>query len=598
MRDRVIVLKLGGSVLADEDALPLAVHELYRWWRGGQRVVAVVSALRGVTESLMQRTQGAHDAHARAALLATGEHSSAALLALALDRAGVPSCVLSPAALGLLAQGPVLDAEPLQLDTHALRAAHARDEVAIVPGWCAQDSEGRTVVLGRGGSDLTALFVAQRLGAARCRLLKDVDGLYERDPRQPGPAPRRFATASFERALATDGSIVQHKAVRFAAQHGLPFELGASLSDAPTRVGAAQSCFAPPREPRLPLRVALLGLGSVGSAFLRLSQRLPDQLQVVAIAVRNLSLPREGLPDGVWLSDDCRAVARCGADVVVELMGDVPAAAPTVRAALRAGAHVVSANKALLASRGEALQSLARQRGRRLLFSAAVGGAMPLLERVAALGGARVASVRAVLNGTTNFVLEALAAGHSLQQALTDARAAGLAEADAARDLSGHDAAHKLCLLARALGVRGITLEDIPCEALDESAAATLPHSSTHSDRSGHDACAVPSHVVRQVAELHLAASTSGNTALCSVRLARVPPDDPLAALRGADNAAVITLNDDSRQLVRGRGAGGRPTAEAVLADLLSLRSQGARRPGQQPPTLAWRAPRQATSGT
>jgi len=606
----VIVLKLGGSVLADEAALELAVHELYRWWRSGTRVVAVVSALRGVTEALLERLRpsdagadadapaaavAAGDAHARAALLATGEASSAALLALALERAGVPSCVLAPAALGLVAEGPPLDGQPVSLEPQALHAAHARDELVIVPGWCAVDAAGRPMLLGRGGSDLSALFLAQELGASRCRLLKDVDGLYERDPRRSGPAPRRFALAAFADALATDGSIVQHKAVRYAQRHGMPFELGAWLDDVPTRLGPGPGCFAPRRGKPRPLRLALLGLGAVGSELLRLARALPGELEVVAIAVRDLSRPRVGLPQGVLLSDDACAVARCGADVVLELMGGVSLAGQAQSAALLAGSHVVTANKALIAERGPALRGLARRCARRLVFAAAVGGAMPLLERLTGLGRDRVRGVRAVLNGTTNAVLESLAAGLDLERALADARRAGYAEADCSRDLSGQDAADKLCLLASALGVRDLAPGDIACDVLDADVVArwlrgagavavgavgAVGVHAAHAMPAAGEAQAVPpgrvepalhaaQPVMRQVAELDL----SEGVVRASVRLVSVDAVDPLAHVSGAGNAASVTLVDGTQRLVRGCGAGGRPTAEAVLADVLALRA-------------------------
>ena len=223
MRERVIVLKLGGSVLLDEAALPSAVHEIYRWRRAGYAVAAVVSALAGETDRLLARAREAApdgSPYTAAALAANGEALAASLLAAALDRAGVPACVLSPSALRLRAEGAPLDAAPAALDRGRLARALAREGVAIVPGFAGEDADGRTVLFGRGGSDLTALFLAHELGA-RCRLLKDVGALFERDPAAPGPPPRRYARASFADALALDGSIVQHKALRFARDRAL-----------------------------------------------------------------------------------------------------------------------------------------------------------------------------------------------------------------------------------------------------------------------------------------------------------------------------------------------------------------------------------------
>ena len=122
--------------------------------------------------------------------------------------------------------------------------------MVVVPGYVATDAEDRLVVLGRGGSDLSALFLADRLGGARCRLIKDVDGLYESDPAAPGPRPRRYGRACWSDALATDGAIVQHKAVRFARDHRLPFELGRINGVAPTRIGPGREFGWSLRPPR------------------------------------------------------------------------------------------------------------------------------------------------------------------------------------------------------------------------------------------------------------------------------------------------------------------------------------------------------------
>ena len=206
MHEPVIVLKLGGSVLADEAALPVAVHEVYRWRREGFGVVAVVSALAGETDALLARAPDRDAApHAVAALAALGELRSAALLGAQLQAAGLAARVLQPAALRFRAQGDPLDAQPVALDVRPLRSALRDGAVAVVPGFFAHDAEGRAVLLGRGGSDLSALFVAARLGA-RCRLVKDVDGLFTADPAAPGPTPGPARTRARSRCCGTCGS--------------------------------------------------------------------------------------------------------------------------------------------------------------------------------------------------------------------------------------------------------------------------------------------------------------------------------------------------------------------------------------------------------
>lgn len=247
MGEGVIVLKFGGSVLTTEADLPTVVGEIARHLRLGLRVVAVVSAIGETTDRLLEKARGfgePSDPGALAALLATGEAASSALLGLALARAGAPAVVLDAAAIGLRVRGPALDATPVTLGVPRVHEALERRPVLVVPGFVGVRADGSAAVLGRGGSDLSALFIASRAGA-RCRLVKDVDGLYERDPaaRGEGPPPRRFRTISFDDALRLDGAIVQHKGVRFARAAGLRFEVGCIGGGRFTVVGAAESTF-------------------------------------------------------------------------------------------------------------------------------------------------------------------------------------------------------------------------------------------------------------------------------------------------------------------------------------------------------------------
>ncbi|MEQ1505300.1 MAG: homoserine dehydrogenase, partial [Myxococcota bacterium] len=186
MTGRVVVVKLGSSVLPDEDALPDVVRALYAAVRAGDRVVAVVSALGRHTDALVDRARAfgpAPSARATAALVATGEATAVALVALALDRAGIP--VVPLAGAGIVTAGDPLDGDPVRVDPTAIRAALDRAPIVVVPGFVARDVDGAPSLLGRGGSDLTALLVAEALGAT-CRLVKDVGGVYDADPRVAG----------------------------------------------------------------------------------------------------------------------------------------------------------------------------------------------------------------------------------------------------------------------------------------------------------------------------------------------------------------------------------------------------------------------------
>ncbi len=240
----VMVLKLGGSVLTSTSAIGRAVDEVCRWRASGDRVIAVVSAFRGATDALERLAGsyggpegGAPSGFASAMLLSTGELQSAALLSLPLSRRGVASDPADDAAIGLRVVGPALDASPTSVDRSAIGALLAGTEVLVVPGFVGRDDAGRRCLLGRGGSDLTALCIAAALDNARCRLVKDVDGLYESDPKRSARV-RRYASLHYDDALCLDASIVQHKAIAFARDRGLRFEVGGVGRSGGTRIGA------------------------------------------------------------------------------------------------------------------------------------------------------------------------------------------------------------------------------------------------------------------------------------------------------------------------------------------------------------------------
>jgi homoserine dehydrogenase len=227
----VVVLKFGGSVLTCEKDVAVVAREIDRHIKVGQKVVAVVSALDGTTDRLI--SQAAHfgpapDEAATALLLSTGELASAALLGLALAQQGTRAQVFTPGQVRLLTAGEPQDSLAIWVDRELILARLKHVECVVVPGFVGVDEFGATTLLGRGGSDLTALFLAKHLSAA-CRLVKDVDGLYDRDPAKNAGA-QRYATASYSTALklsGTVGAIVQSKAVNYAKEHGLKFEVGA-----------------------------------------------------------------------------------------------------------------------------------------------------------------------------------------------------------------------------------------------------------------------------------------------------------------------------------------------------------------------------------
>jgi len=243
----IVVLKLGSSVLRGESDLPAAVRALAAERARGRGVVAVVSAFAGATDRLLARAYrlcaGAPPGPV-ARLLATAETRAAASLTLALEGAGVPAQLLDPREAGLVAAGPPLEAEPLALDPRPFRDALARGRVAVLPGFYAVDAAGETVLLGRGGTDLSALFVATRLGAVECRLLKDTGGVFDADPNRVVGA-RRFASLSWTEARRLGGRVVQDRALAFACREGCAFAVGALEGSRETRVGPYPTRLAP-----------------------------------------------------------------------------------------------------------------------------------------------------------------------------------------------------------------------------------------------------------------------------------------------------------------------------------------------------------------
>lgn len=567
----IVVIKLGGSVLRGSDDLARAAIEVYQHVRRGRRVIAVVSALYGATDRLLDLAagwQGADHPEATALLASTGELAVAAQLALAVSRSGLGVRVATPATIGLRAAGPAHDAEPAGVDVPVIHALLEHSPVLVVPGFIALDDTGSTVLLGRGGSDLTAIYLAARLcedaaaahrssPRATCRLIKDVPGLFDKDPNQHAHA-RRLASVSWDEALAIGGDILQPKAVRFALRTRTTIEVGALLDARRTLVGPFDTAYAEPQEPQRTRRVHVLGAGTVGGGVLALLGLLPERFEVASVVCRDVA--RAWAPHGGALgvarervhADPLAAVERVRAgDIVIEALGGLEPAGACLRAALERGALVATANKAAAAH-----DATLAERG--VGISACVGGGGPLLEccaRAAAAGP--ITRLEGVLNGTSNAVLNRVSKGDTLAAALAAARTAGLCEADAGRDLSGLDAADKVRILCRvAFGVE-IGAEAIELEPITEESIARA-----------RGAAGGRAYALRHVATVERG-GPSGRLA-AAVRLVALPIAHALADLTGAWNRLVIHTAAGT-EVADGVGAGRWPTAHAVVADVLDL---------------------------
>jgi homoserine dehydrogenase len=546
-----VVLKFGSSVLRTPASLPIAVAEIYRHYRRGRRVIAVVSAFEGVTDRLLEEVSPggeAPDPATLAVLLSTGEIASAAQLVTALHRAGVPGRYADPRDIGLTASGDRTNAGLTQVRVDRIEALFQAAPVLVVPGFFAQAPDGGLALLGRGGSDLTALYLAAEL-RAKCILLKDVDGLYEADPATALDQPRRFTEADYATAEACAGSLVQPKAVRFARDRALTLHLARVGHPQRTRIGQGPSVFGPtPAERRI--RVALLGLGTVGAGVFDYCARFPEVFEVVAALVRTPEKHRaRGVPGSLLVSTPEQVFAR-EPEVVVEALPGIEPALGCIKTALDRGLRVVTANKALLASEWDSLAQRLAGPGRPIRYAAAVGGAVPMLEMVEALAAAgSIRRIRGVVNGTCNYVLDRRSEGESFADAVRGAQEKGFAEADPSADLGGLDSARKMEILGRA-AFGGAPVREAVL-GIDEKSS-----SSADCPENGRWA-------LTAVAE-----RTEGGFRY-SVAPRLLSATDFLAGARGAENRLEITTGDGAIVALQGLGAGRVPTATAVFADLL-----------------------------
>ncbi|HET7727916.1 MAG TPA: homoserine dehydrogenase [Candidatus Limnocylindrales bacterium] len=340
-----------------------------------------------------------------------------------------------------------------------------------------------------------------------------------------------------------------------------------------------------------PIRVAILGAGTVGREVVRAFETTPDglapadgtPLALHAVAVRDLArAAASGIPAHLLTDAPAHLVADPEVDVVVELIGGLEPARTLVLAALAGGKHVVTANKALIATHGPELEAAARASGTALRFEAAVGGGIPVLGPLASgLAANRLTAVRGIVNGTTNFILTAMAdEGRGYDEVLADAQARGYAEADPTADVEGHDAVAKLVVLVRLAfgvwlepprvanrvvapdgstgrpGITGVTAEDVAFAAAE-------------------------GRTVKLVARATVAADGAVEAAVLPTLL---PAASALARTAGVLNRVELEGAPIGRVAFEGPGAGGPATSSAVLGDLLAIaRGEGSTWAGLPP---------------
>jgi homoserine dehydrogenase len=340
------------------------------------------------------------------------------------------------------------------------------------------------------------------------------------------------------------------------------------------------------RAPEQVVRVGVLGCGNVGAALVEMldsgagdiARRTGLHLEVTRVAVNDLARPRiPSLGPDRLTTDAHSIVTDPEIDVVVELIGGIEPARTLVAQALKAGKPVVTANKELLANVGRELLLDAGRAGVDLLYEAAVAGAIPLVRPLASsLAGEAILRVTGIVNGTTNYILTRMTdEGIAYADALAEAQSLGYAERDPTADVEGHDASAKAAILAGLAFNADVVAADVHREGISAIEVADIEFAR----RLGY--------VVKLLAVAERVPSPEGAPEAIAVRVhpAMVPVEHPLALVRGVFNAVFIEGEASGELMLYGRGAGGRPTASAVLGDLVdaahNLRSG---RPGRATP--------------
>ncbi|WP_460468188.1 homoserine dehydrogenase [Calidifontibacter terrae] len=331
-----------------------------------------------------------------------------------------------------------------------------------------------------------------------------------------------------------------------------------------------------------PIRIALLGCGVVGGSIARRLTRAADEftarvgrpLQIVGVAVRDITKDRSdtGLPAELFTTDAESLVGK--ADLVIELMGGIEPAKSLLQKAIEGGASVVTANKALLGQHGPELYELADAHGVDLSFEAAVAGAIPLIRPLReSLAGDQVHRVMGIVNGTTNFILDKMdRTGAALEDVLAEAQELGYAEADPTADVEGHDAQAKTAILASLAFHTRVTTPEVHCEGIMGVTAEDIR------------AARKIGCVIKLLAIAERVERDGGEAVNVRVHPTLLPRSHPLASVREAFNAVFVETELAGELMFYGQGAGGDPTASAVLGDVVQAarhKAQGGRGPGE-----------------
>jgi homoserine dehydrogenase len=327
-----------------------------------------------------------------------------------------------------------------------------------------------------------------------------------------------------------------------------------------------------------PIRIALIGAGTVGSkvASLMLEQaedleaRSGAPLVLVGVGVKDASKARPGIPKELITADVAGLLAK-DIDIVVEVMGGIEPARTHILDAMSRGISVVTANKELLARDGATLAAAAEKNNVDLYYEASVAGAIPILRPLReSLVGDRVKKILGIVNGTTNYILTKMdETGASFKDALSEAQKLGYAETDPSADVEGKDAAAKAAIVAQLAFHTRVTIDDVYCEGITKVSASDVK------------AAKEMGFVIKLLA---IAERLDDESIVVRVHPAMIPRSHPLASVREAFNAVFVEAEAAGSLMFYGRGAGGAPTASAVLGDLVAVarnKMSGRRGPGE-----------------
>ncbi len=314
------------------------------------------------------------------------------------------------------------------------------------------------------------------------------------------------------------------------------------------------------------LQIGMLGCGNVGAEVARLltsdsgdfKARAGAELELVKIAVKDMEKARPGIAKKLLTSDADSIVNDADIEIIIEVMGGIEPARKLLLTAMKNGKSVITANKALLAKHGAELYEAASANGVDLYYEASVGGAIPILRPLRdSIVGDHVTRIMGIVNGTTNYILTKMDEdGSAFANVLKEAQALGYAETDPTADVEGHDAAAKAAILAGLAFHSRVSVDDVFCEGISGITATDV------------SVAKAIDHVIKLLA---IAELTSDNKISVRVHPTLIPRSHPLASVRNAFNAVFVEAQSAGELMFYGRGAGGEPTASAILGDLIAV---------------------------